>query len=127
MRSLLILLGAGLLLAGCESGLAYQANLGQTATLPEASASLGAPTAAGTMPLYVGPTTGGTLPDWWTSAQSLKLNAGMGYAPVSLFNATTSVYVANIPATFTKPLDGKPATMSALVNNERVVAVLVRF
>lgn len=106
-------------IAGCDSGLAYKANLGQSGTLP-------AITATETMNL-VNSTPVYTLafPDTaiaeWSQAKSLKLLSGGVPYPMTKVGNT---YVAPQTAS-QKTLNGAAVPMTFVVNGDHVVAASV--
>lgn len=126
-----IALGA-LSLIGCDSGLAYKADLGQHAQTSLLDVTLGVPGATG-QALTIAPHPGGDiLPAEWLTAKSIKV--GVGSTFYSLANTgtgsltPTSTLNTVVQAPFlTKPLDAKESTMSFLINNDRVMAARVTF
>ena len=121
-----------LALAGCDSGLAYQADLGQHATAPLVELTVGTPTAAG-QTLTFAPSPGNSLPSEWLGARSLKVGVGTLFYPMA--SAATgslspqSMLVAQVvQAPFlSKPLNSSESTMSFLINGDHVMAARVSF
>lgn len=116
---------AALALAGCDSGLSYRADLGQSA-----AAQVPSITANETV---ITSTTGQALslrfsqPSEWQSAESVKvLIGGMAY-PLTATGSPT-VLTTTLPNTPSqRPMNSNQATMSFIVNNDHVSVAQVTF
>lgn len=120
MNSKHLILALGLVaIAGCDSSLAYKANLGQTGAPPSMTATESFSVASGT-PIYTL-----TFPDngigEWPSAQSIKLLSGGIPFPMTKVGNT---YVAALTSS-QKTLNASPTPMTFVVNNDHVVAASV--
>lgn len=120
---LVALTSAGL--PGCDSSTAYQADLGQAGTLPALSATLGAPSSAGTPVTFSAPP-GGALPSDWSAAQSLKLYLSGQQLPLA---PGPGGYTTLVPAQlgFTPPLNGTTVPMPFVVNGAHTEVAQVTF
>lgn len=131
-----LVLTATLALVGCDSGLAYRADLGQTSTVPTVTAQLRSVPLA-TTPLqalsFVAP-----LPGDWVGATSVKLLVSgqavalsqplSGGQPSTASITAASTLSATVPTgTVALPLNGNTASMSFLVNNDHVMVANVTF
>ncbi|HEY9899441.1 MAG TPA: hypothetical protein V6D00_09695 [Pantanalinema sp.] len=106
-------------IAGCDSGLSYKANLGQTGALSAVTATESMNLVNGT-PVYSLAFPDTAFPEW-SSARSLKLLSGAVPYPMSKVGNT---YVAP-QTTSQKTLNGTPTPMTFVVNGDHVVAASV--
>lgn len=106
-------------IAGCDSSLAYKANLGQTGALTSMTATESV-TIVNNAPVYTLAFPDNGIAEW-SSAQSIKLLSGGVPYPMTKVGST---YVA--PQTSSqKTLNGTAVPMTFVVNNDHVVAASV--
>lgn len=124
---------AALSTMGCDSGLAYKADLGQHAQTYLLDVTVGVPGATGQV-VTVAPHPGGAiLPAEWLTAKSIKIGVGSNFyslastATGSLTPTSTLTTVVAQPPYLSKPLDSQESTMSFLINNDHVMAARVTF
>lgn len=124
MRS--ALLAAAALIAACDSGTAYRADLGQGGKLPAIEATIAAAPAGGQTLSFTG-MAGGALPVEFTGIQSARLAVSGTQLP--LFKAGAAL-TASVPPTLpqiAKPLDDKPIRMAFILDNDRTLVANVTF
>lgn len=113
-----------LALAACDSATPLRANLGLAGDPPALDATLGG--APGAQTLTFAPPAGGSLPDDWNRAQSIRVLLGSAQSPLV---KTPAGLVAGIPATvpFARPLDERPVQMVFIVDGDHVSVARVTF
>jgi hypothetical protein len=108
-------LAAVALLPGCDSATTLSADLGQGGALPAITAECAPiPNVPGAYRFQFLPTAGSTLPTPLTGARSLKVLAGSVGIPLDSNLAGT----LSAPATLSKPVDGSPAVLQFIIDNQ---------
>lgn len=115
---------AMLALAACDSMTPLRADLGLAGDPPALDATLGGAPGAQTL-TFTAPA-GGSWPDDWSRAQSIRVLLGSAQSPLM---KTPAGLVAGIPATvpFARPLDDRPVQMVFIVDGDHVSVARVTF